>query len=48
MEKQQKNIQKQKSVEKTNARHDYAALTFSGYVKIFDPNTKKVFVEKRS
>jgi hypothetical protein len=48
MEKHKKNIQKQKSAEKTNTRRDHAGLTFSGYVKIFDPNTKKVFVEKRS
>lgn len=28
--------------------NDRAGLIFSGLVKIFDPNTKKVFVETRS
>lgn len=28
--------------------NDRAGLMFSGLVKIFDPNTKKVFVETRS
>jgi hypothetical protein len=48
MKMQQKNKNLEKSVKKSNAKQEHAALTFSGYIKVFDPNTKQVFVEKRS
>jgi hypothetical protein len=46
-EKNDNNIQK-KSPDKPQARRENTSLIFSGHVKIFDPNTQTVFVEKRS
>jgi hypothetical protein len=46
-EKTNNNTQK-KSTEQPQSRRENTALIFSGYIKIFDPNTQSVFVEKRS
>lgn len=39
-----------KTTESTKPRrpNDVGALQIDGFVKIFDPNTKEVFVEKRA
>jgi hypothetical protein len=46
-EKNNNNTQK-KSLAKPQARRENTSLIFSGHIKIFDPNTRAVFVEKRS
>jgi len=48
MNQQKKNTGPEKPTNNTNGKRENTSLIFSGHIKIFDPNTQRVFVEKRS
>ena len=49
MNQQQKNNSiPEKTVDTSRNQRENTSLIFSGNIKIFDPNTQQVFVEKRS
>ena len=47
-EKKEKKEKKAKKAKKANTLNEAGAVCVEGHIKIFDPNTEEVFVNKRS
>ena len=48
VEQNKENNKKEKKAKKANTLNEAGAVCVEGHIKIFDPNTEEVFVNKRS
>ncbi len=48
VEQNKENNKKAKKAKKANTLNEAGAVCVEGHIKIFDPNTEEVFVNKRS